>query len=162
MKDPLQKSQTPYEVLQIGEQAELVEINQAFKKRMLGGITDEMKEARQTLCEPEDRAFCDIFLYSDAYLGQLKPAVKSDPNLLTLRRENTLEAWGNIQTRLFPHAPSMHSAAVCAYWWAVSDEERELTMEAGGEEVPRAPEDIWAAVIGNWANIISNTDFLKA
>lgn len=167
MKDPLQKSQTPYDILQIEEKAGLPEINQAFKKLMLEGITDEMKEARQTLCEPLDRAFTDIFLYSDAYLGQLKPSAKNDA-VLTQKRANTLEAWSNIEERLFPHAPTMHSVAVLAYWWAVDNEENALGQAAGDtlpdEETAGTPEsgDLWMNVIGNWANIISNADFLKA
>lgn len=161
MKDPLQRSPTPYEILQIGEEAGLAEINRAFKKMMLAGVTDEMKEARQTLCEPEDRAFLNVFLYSDAYLDQLKPAVKNDPAALVYRRANTLEAWSNMQERLFPHAPSMHSVAVLSYWWALDNEERELNGEAT-EGMPKAPGDLWTRVIGNWANIISNTDFLRA
>ena len=168
MKDPLHEKVTPYEILGVPLFADKKAVEAAFKKGMLSGKNvARLSEARLTLNRPIEKLLIDILLYDEFFTGQLAPRVWGDSSRLLENRSETVAAWMNINKKLFPHYPAIHSLGLVWYWWAIYCEEKQWAQLNGGDiknenlagEYPLPL--LWSNVIAHWVFIINSEDFWR-
>ena len=168
MKDPLHEKVTPYEILGVPLFADKKAVEAAFKKGMLSGKNvAELSEARLTLNRPIEKLLIDVFLYDAFFTGQLAPRVWGDSSRLLENRSETVAAWANINKKLFPHYPAIHSLGLVWYWLTIYSEEKQWAQLNGGDikNDNLAGEysllSLWSNVIAHWVFIINSDDFWR-
>lgn len=167
MKDPLQKKETPYEILGVPITADKKEIDNAFKRSLSSGRNvSEITQAWKTLCKPVDRAFVDVFLYNENFITQLNPDIWNDNSQLLSRRAEIAQSWRNVQKEFFPNFPSTHSLAILWYWWTVYCEEEQWAFfirtsfeKKENLSTPFPLHLLWSYTISNWVFLINSDDF---
>lgn len=126
MKDPLQTSQTPYEVLDVEPGIDDAALRLAFMKALKKGAQAPIaKAALDNLRRPVERAKIDLTQYNPTALSKLTPDPVSD--VLTLKPSNrmsTASAWESRLKETFPEVGTIHSLAVLWYWWTEYEEQR--------------------------------------
>jgi hypothetical protein len=164
MKDPLNKEQTPYEILDLDFDTTEKGINKAFaaglqKKRNIQKLT----RARTILQNKEQRAMLDLFHYDPNVLSGLNPNPLKDKSALNLdNRMATANAWENHLKSVFPDNGVVQTLAVFWYWWAISEEERfSEAMKLGktklsGHSSNPSVDQMWHWVVAYWGTLISN------
>ncbi|OGO07220.1 MAG: hypothetical protein A2Y61_02835 [Chloroflexi bacterium RBG_13_60_13] len=172
MKDPLQKEQTPYEVLGVDRDATTEQIHRALGKRLEERASPKVVTAAgRTLRDPEQRALVDLFLYDPQVLARLTPNPLEDPSALgPAHRASLATAWERQLKRCFPDLGIIHALAVQWYWRALYEEERLAEMmgivgdgahEAkmdGGSSAP-AVEQLWQKAIAYWVMLACSDEF---
>ncbi len=169
MKDPLQVSQSPYDILGLDETATRQSIMDAFREALVNRVpAGKASDAQNRLKDPKNRAMIDIFRYHKPFLNQLLPSVVNDPSKLLNRRMEVTTSWENISRKLFPNYPSIHSLAVLWYWWVNYEEEKRWAKYNGKpfqeiEGAAEAPnlEVLWSNTIAYWTMVISSNEFWK-
>ena len=158
MKDPLQSTQTPYEILGLARGASEVEIDQAFKQGLVKrGNVQKLMAAKNILQRPAERALLDLFQYDPQVLPRLQPNPLQDPSSLhPSRRKETAAAWEKMLATAFPDAGIAHSLGVLWYWWVLNGEERQA---AGDAAVEPPLEEGWRRVIAYWAMLVSTDEY---
>jgi hypothetical protein len=168
MKDPLQKEQTPYELLGLTREATDRKIDAAFKLGLTRrGNVQKLTVAKRTLQDPVERALLDIFHYYPEVLSRLSPDPQGDGAALeSSRRAVTAQAWEQGLKASFPDAGAAHSLGVLWYWWALAEEERLVQGGGAGANgngsgaAPVFPVDqMWERAIAYWAMLITSADF---
>lgn len=172
MKDPLQKEETPYEVLGVERGASREEILRALKKRMVErSNVRAITAASKALQERDQRALVDSLQYDRQVLTRLVPNPLDDASvLLPPKRGSTAAAWERKLGAAFPDLGIAHALAVLYYWWALYEEERLAeTMESSGQGVEEAAGDgsssvlpadeMWQRAIAYWVMIIATEEF---
>src|SRR5579859_7884887 len=102
MKDPLQREQSPYEILGIPETASREAVERAFKSALRHGAQRATK-ARFALVNAVERAVIDAFLYPAESLAVLDPSPLDDETALSIeRRDATLASWQRQVHATFP------------------------------------------------------------
>lgn len=115
MRDPLQPSRSPYEVLGLERDATREQIRAAFVVSMKRD-PQGAGEARRTLGDPIRRAMVDLFEYDPRVFPRLRYNPVGDP-LSDARRTDTLRSWEEICRAQFPDLQLIHALAVFWYWW---------------------------------------------
>jgi tetratricopeptide (TPR) repeat protein len=167
MKDPLQKEQTPYELLSLTREATDREIDAAFKLGLTRrGNVQKLTAAKRTLQDPVERALLDIFHYYPEALSRLSPNPQGDDALELSRRAVTAQSWEQGLKASFPDTGAAHSLSVLWYWWALAEEERLIQgggAGANGNSGGAAPvfpvDQMWERAIAYWAMLITSADF---
>jgi tetratricopeptide (TPR) repeat protein len=167
MRDPLQKNESPYEILKVSDNAEKKEIDAAFKSAIKTGRNiKELTDAWRTLGKAVERGLTDVFLFNKSFIKQLTPNLEGNSSLLLNKRDQITNEWKITQKRLFPHASSTHSLALCCYRWAVYLEEEQLAAlekEPFPKEdsLPESPplEELWSDTIAFWVFLINSDEF---
>ena len=135
MKDPLQTTPTPYEVLGVGLNAEKAEINRAYMLALRNRVpTNKAKAAYDALLQPNKRAIANLLQYDPQVLSRLNPcALDAESILLPHDRAATADAWERQLKAAFPDPQVTHTLAVFWYWWTLHEEQRiAALLEAGG------------------------------
>ena len=165
MKDPLQRTLTPYEVLDL-EPSSLID-----KKRIESGFKKNFnkkgaREARTILNDPVKRLLVDVFMYSDNSLGLMAPEVNINPEHLIKNRTTIARSWNKSQKKYFPYYPITHMIAVFWYWWLIYEEERLWSDQNNkdfdkihGMPDPPPVDEIWRDTISNWTTLINCDEF---
>lgn len=143
MKDPLQTEKTPYEILDVGLDANAKDVLGALAQLMRTRPRDMRAgmQAKNVLTDPESRAVVDILHYNPRWVGSLTPSPLDDASvLLPDRRAATAKAWEQYLYQHFPDIDVTHSLAVLWYWWAFYEEERFIRLidaaQKGGADLP--------------------------
>ncbi|MDF2627222.1 MAG: hypothetical protein K0R39_1053 [Symbiobacteriaceae bacterium] len=143
MKDPLQREQTPYEILDVDRTADRVRIERAFAAALGRRVPPNVaKNARDALLlHPAKRAWFDLLQYQDDVLAGLDPSPQSSAQALSREhRAATAQAWEQQLRRRFPDPRLVQVLAVFWYWWAVYEEERmQVLVKAAGGTTGLAP-----------------------
>lgn len=126
MKDPLQTSETPYEVLGIEPGLSDEDLRKAYFEAIRKRVpAARATEAYNTLRRPVERARIALTQYDVHALKQLNPCpIDGDPALQVSRRAATAKAWENRLKETFPEPGTIHSLAVQWYWWTQHEEQR--------------------------------------
>ena len=126
MKDPLQTSETPYEVLGIEPGLSDEDLRKAYFEAIRKRVpAAKATEAYNTLRRPVERARIALTQYDVNALKQLNPCpIDGDPALQVSHRAATAKAWENRLKETFPEAGTIHSLAVLWYWWTQHEEQR--------------------------------------
>lgn len=169
MKDSLQVSQSPYDILGLDETATRQSIMDAFREALVNRVpAGKASDAQNRLKDPKSRAMIDIFRYHKPFLNQLLPSVVNDPSKLLSRRMEVTTSWENISRKFFPNYPSIHSLAVLWYWWVNYEEEKRWAKYNGNsfqeiEEAAEAPDMdvLWSNTIAYWTMVINSNEFWK-
>jgi membrane protein insertase Oxa1/YidC/SpoIIIJ len=162
MKDPLQRRETPYEVLGVGLTATPEDINRAFQSKLAArGNVQKLTAARQVLGRPIDRALIDLFDYRDALFGRLRPnpLIESDA-LGADRRAQTAASWIKALRSGFPNPALTHGLGVLHYWWALTETE-ELAKSASVKSDSTQLERLWEMAIGCWSSALTDPGFWR-
>jgi membrane protein insertase Oxa1/YidC/SpoIIIJ len=162
MKDPLQRRETPYEVLGVGLTATPEDINRAFQSKLAArGNVQKLTAARQVLGRPIDRALIDLFDYRDALFGRLRPnpLIESDA-LGADRRAQTAASWIKALRSGFPNPALTHGLGVLHYWWALTETE-ELAKSASVKSDSTQLERLWKMAIGCWSSALTDPGFWR-
>lgn len=125
-KDPLQVTETAYEILGVDCSVGRSEIETAFKRSFHkpGAV-----EARRVLLDGTRRARHDLILYDADALRALAPSPVLDESVLGRpHRASTVSLWERRFKRDFPNVALAHVLAVQWYWWAVLEEEHFFTL----------------------------------
>ena len=127
MKDPLQQSKTPYEILGVepgvSDSSLRLALFNTIKKKKINPT--EAREAYNILLRPDEQAKIGLTQYNPESLKLLVPCPLKDPSSLELKnRASTAIAWENSLKETFPDIGTIHSLAVLWYWWANHEEER--------------------------------------
>lgn len=155
MKDPLQRQQTPYEILGLRRGSTAAEIQAAFGQGLVKRVNvQKLTGAKLALERPVDRAILDLLHYDDDVLGRLTPDPRSDPSMLEGERRllEVGDAWEKALRRSFPDYGIAHSLAVLHYWSATDESER---MGASADLAIAC----WRSAISYWAMTIGSEDF---
>lgn len=162
MKDPLQRQQTPYELLGVGRDASAADIDKAFKLALVKRVNvQKLTGARVALERPVDRAVLDLLHYDDAVAARLSPDPRTDASALDPpRRAATAAAWESQLRRAFPDYGIVHALAVLWYWWALSESER-MAEDPSATFDPPLP-DLWRNAIACWAMVVAGDDFWQS
>jgi len=165
MKDPIQKTLTPYEVLDLNPSTPI------DKKRIDFAFNEKFdkkgaKEAQTILNDPVKRALVDVFMYSDKTLALMASNVYSDLEHLIKNRYKIGKSWKKSQRKYFPFYPLTHLSAVFWYWWLIYEEEKLWSERGEGSmkaipEMPESPpiDELWKDTIGNWVSLINCDGF---
>lgn len=166
MKDPLQETETPYEILDVPVTADKKAIDAAFRKAMakVGNVT-RARDAWNTLSKPVERGFTDLLLYNNSFIDQMIPRLK-EPSQLLERRAEIAQSWSRIQKNLFPNFAAAHSLALLWYWWAIYCEE-ERWAQATNSPANNAANltdaypisTLWSNAIAYWVFLINSEAF---
>jgi tetratricopeptide (TPR) repeat protein len=160
MKDPLHLEKTPYDILEIAENADKTAIETGFKNAVVRKSLDA-STARRTLLDPTDRALEDLFLYNNDYLAQMQITEATISQLKT-NRTMLSRQWGELNKKNFPEiGPPAFCLAVLLYWWAMNEEEYYWGSRSGNrnrESIPGSPviELLWQQNIAYWVSIINS------
>jgi tetratricopeptide (TPR) repeat protein len=160
LKDPLQKEQTPYEVLGLSRGATAEQVDRAFKEGLLQRVNvQKLTAAKQALQQAAERAMVDLFEYDPAALARLAPNPLVDPAALEPpRRWETAKAWEAALKGRFPDLGVVHSLAVLWYWGAIHQQET-----AGGAPVAGfSIQSLWERAIACWAMVVAGEGFWSA
>jgi len=125
LKDPLQTTATPYDVLGVARDADRDEVEKAFRVAFANkGAVQE----RKRLIDPVKRAEADLTIYNEVALRRLAPSPLEDPEALyPQRRHETAQQWEKQFKDHFPDPGIAHSLAVFWYWWVEHEELRFMT-----------------------------------
>lgn len=172
MKDPLDQTAAPYEVLGLREDATADDVEAAFRGApRKGADVPRLTRAWQALKNPAERAFLDLLRYDDGALAAHAPSPLEDPGLLRPpRRGATAAAWEAHLRENFPDDQMAHSLAVLWYWWAVAESDRGRNGHPAGVEAmiwdsSAAPDDapdactLWERAAAYWAMLIAHPGF---
>jgi len=126
MKDPLQQTETPYEILGVepgvSDSDLRLALFNAIKKKIQPA---KAREAYNTLLRPTERAKIGLTQYDPESLKCLVPCPLDDLSSLELEnRISTAIAWEERLRESFPDVGTIHSLAVFWYWWAHYEEQR--------------------------------------
>lgn len=127
MKDPLQMTRTPFEVLNVEPGASKAEIRKALVEVLASGriSANEAKRAFDALCRPLEQAKRMVLQYPAKGLERLIPNPMRDSNILSpARRADTAHAWQRHLCKTFPDMQTTHCLAVLWYWWSIYEEQR--------------------------------------
>lgn len=127
MKDPLQMTRTPFEVLNVEPGASKADIRKALVEVLAAGriSANEAKRAFDALCRPLEQAKRLILQYPAEGLGRLIPNPMKDSSILSpARRADTAQAWQRHLCKTFPDLLTTHCLAVLWYWWSLYEEQR--------------------------------------
>lgn len=169
MKDPLQLSESPYEILGIPENSGKEAIEAAFKKQFVSSRDkSRLTNARNALSDPAQRAFTDIFLYNEDFLSMLKPPLVQPAQLLDARRSFS-DSWITMCRQTMPNYALIHSLAILWHAWALYLEEYRLASLTGKPFAEKpglaggvSNEEAWKSAIGFWVCILNSNAFWKA
>ena len=162
MKDPLQRRETPYEVLGIGLAATPDDINRAFQLKLAArGNVQKLTAARQVLGRPIDRALIDLFDYRDALFDRLRPNPRTQPDALgSERREATAASWIKALRSGFPDPALAHGLGILHYWWALTETEK-LAESPIAQNNSVYLENLWEMAIGCWSSALTDPGFWR-
>ncbi len=126
MKDLLQTSQTPYDILCLEPGASGADIDRAFKLGLVKrGNVQKLTMAKNILQRQDERLLLDLLRYDPRKFNGLDPNPQLDDSILrVVNRATTAEAWTNQLRSVFPDIDMVRHLAVFWYWWAVYEEER--------------------------------------
>ena len=162
MKDPLQRRETPYEVLGIGLAATPDDINRAFQLKLAArGNVQKLTAARQALGRPIDRALIDLFDYRDALFERLRPNPLTQPDALASeKREATAASWIKALRSGFPDPALAHGLGILHYWWALTETEK-LAESPIAQNNSVYLENLWEMAIGCWSSALTDPGFWR-
>ena len=146
MKDPLQSTQTPYEILGLARGASEVEIDQAFKQGLVKrGNVQKLMAAKNILQRPAERALLDLFQYDPQVLPRLATESPPGPRVpSTHPGARKPRPRGENAGHGVPDAGIAHSLGVLWYWWVLNGEERQA---AGDGAVEPPSQEGWRRLI---------------
>ena len=158
MKDPLQKQQTPYEILGVARGATVADIDKAFKLGLVKRVpVQKLTGAKVALERPVERAVLDLLHYDDDVLARLNAGPDAlDPG----RRADTANEWEGALRRAFPDYGIIHALAVLWYWEAMSLSEQ--CVESPSPKLEAAAAECWRNAVGFAAALVASDDFWKS
>lgn len=126
MKDPLQTTETPYEILGIEPTANAKELRVAFMAALRNGVPhNKAQDAFNKLLEPKNLIIDNILIYQSKNIEQISPSPLEDIAVLDpYNRLPTAKAWEKSLTYRFPDIGMTHNLAVLWYWWVKHEEQR--------------------------------------
>lgn len=124
MKDPLNKLESPYDVLNLNSAATESDVENAFLRVIKEGVDYERANtAKSILKNYLHKAELDVFNYHPRFSKGLKPSPISSPlSLVPPQRGDAGEKWRREFTDKFPDMGYAHCLAVFWFWWAVTQE----------------------------------------
>lgn len=131
MKDPLQMTQTPFEVLNVKPNASVTEKRKALIEAIATGhvSANKAKRAFDELHRPLEQAKRLILQYPLDGLRRVIPNPMRDSSILSpARRAYTAEMWQQYLCDEFPDIQTIHCLAVLWYWWSLYEEHRMKTL----------------------------------
>jgi len=162
MKDPLQHTNTPYDILGIPITADHTQILLAFKNSFnkRGIDQGEIRDAYNKLSNSQERALVDLFLYHEPFLDHLIPRINGDEKQLLDRRTEIAQSWSNIQRQTFTNFAATHSLAVLWYIWALycedgKDSEKKSTFTSFSLT------QLWSNALSHWVFLRNSPEFMS-
>lgn len=167
MKDPWQKTITPYEILHLGQTATRDDIMKAFKAAF--GVTRNTKalaEAHKLLQEPLERAMVDLLIYPDDLIRAFEPELLTDPAPLAANRPDYYLKLHKYLNADFADSRRLHGLTIFLFWTAEAIEENRLAELAGSPADDRAVirfdrADIWKYLVAGWAALQTDSTYLE-
>ncbi len=166
MKDPWQKSPTPYETLKLDQAASPDDVKKAFKAAFGGKISPRtLAEASKILQDPLERAMVDILLYPDEAITAVDAALLADATPLLSQRADYYLRFHNYLVQEFGDSVRLHALTVYLYWTVEAIEEGKLATIGGKTPDDRAvapfnTEEIWKYLIACWSALQTDEFYL--